>query len=349
MASESGFPTISTVLDGIDDDVGCPLYSEKVKDLVKKVLPGHLFSQEMPLEAAQDRLQALLPMLTYSTCSQLSSNISFCIISKHRHNSFKFFTEMIAHWLIPGKRLNVVMIYAADFRFPDLGSAIYTVCEVIVRLENREDVKQIQQNLPIIESEICLGMSSEYYARRILEIKGLSADSKTATIQEYIAYLMNRRPKDFDYEILAEMQHVLVMCRDDFKAARSCQHLSRIICVHYLFRKSLQESVRKAPEKRHLSLKLFKAILKLPTGQKKVLGLLVGINFLRDKEVFEKRHLLNAIQNYVPDAQAVEDSFFANRRGSEHICTLYLELEKGNGEDFTSEEVNTLRRELPST
>ena len=64
--------------------------------------------------------------------------------------------------------------------------------------------------------------------------------------------------------------------------------------------------------------------------------------------MFDKTHLLKAIQNYIPSAQAVENSFFANRRGSEHICTLYLELEKINGDEFTGNEIRMLRQELPN-
>lgn len=347
MQDDQFFPRISTVFDSVEVN-GLPsqsFYPLIVQNLVKKIFPSSFFSSSQKKEDMIEKLHAILPIVSSTPCVQAPANISFFVVSEFRLNSFKFFFEMISHWLIPGKRLNVVMIYAADFRLTELNSTVYTVCEVAIHVDHDNDIEQIRRNWPIIEAEVRLGMSSAYYARRILEIKGLSADAKTAMIQEYIAYLMSRKPKEFDYDVLTEMQHVLVMCRDDFKAARSCQHLSRIISIHYLFRKSLQEAIKKAPEKRHLSLKLFKA--RISNGEKTVLGILVGVNFLKDKEIFEKRHLLAAIQNYIPEAQAVENSFFANRRGSEHICTLYLELEKGGEGEFTTDEINILRRELP--
>lgn len=254
---------------------------------------------------------------------------------------------MIAHWLIPGRRLNMVLINAADFRLTDLGTGIYTVCEAMIHIEDPLELETVQRNLPIIEAEIRMGVESSYYARRILEIKGLSADAKTALIQEYIAYLIKRKPENFDYDLLTEMQHVLVMCSDEFKAARDCRHLSRIISYHYLFRRSLREAVELLPQKRHLSLKLFKTTLHLINEEKKILSIIVGVNFIRDKEIFEQKHLLNAIRHFIPSVKAIDNSFFANRRGAEHICTLYLELEKEDGKDFTAEEIFILRRELP--
>ena len=95
------------------------------------------------------------------------------------------------------------------------------------------EFEEIQRNFPIIETEIGLGIHSEFYAQRILEIKGLSTDDKTALIQGFIAFLVKRFPYHYDTDVFTEMQHVLVTCRDDFKAARKPRHLSRIISIQY--------------------------------------------------------------------------------------------------------------------
>ena len=65
-----------------------------------------------------------------------------------------------------------------------------------------------------------------------------------------------------------------------------------------------------------------------------MLALLVGVNFLTDKEVFDKTHLVKAIQNYLPHIQAVENSSFSSRKESIPIGTLYLEIEKTMGDAF---------------
>jgi len=328
------------------------LYTEALKNILENILPKDFFEftthEPASLTKTKKSLNELLPLLTSCAWSDKPLKMSFFVLSKYRSNAFRFFFEMISHWLIPGKRLNVLLIYAADFNFPEFGSTIYTVCEVMIQLQNVEEYELIQRNLPIIETEVRLGMQSSFYSRRILEVKGLSADEKTALIQEHIAGLAERLPNEFDKDVLTEMQHVLVMCRDEFKAARDCRLLSRIISVHYLFRKNLREAVKQSPTYRHLSLKLIKSSITVTTGKKKVLGMLVGINFLKDKEVFEQKHLINAIRAYIPRVLAVENSFFANRRGIEPICTYYLEIEKENGEEFTSKEINLLRQELPS-
>lgn len=342
---------IKTMFDCATDEISAnSSYSEVIRQTLAKILPAHLFVPETEnkdfLDDQRRQFFELLPLFKNTDCAAVNKNISFFILSKYRPNAFKFFFEMISHWLVPGKRLNVVLVYAVDFQLPDFGEDIYTLCEIMVHVDSLVELKELQNNLPILQTEVRLGIDSTYYARRILEIKGLSSDAKTAMIQEYVTYLVGRLPLHFDYDVLTEMQHVLVICRDEFKAAREFKHLSRIISVHYLFRKSLHDLVKDYPNKRHISIKLFKALLHLPEGNKTVLAMLVGINFLRENEVFEERHLLSSIQNCIPLAKAVEGSFFANRRGQEKICTIYLEIEKSNGEEFTKDEMRILRREL---
>jgi hypothetical protein len=346
------FPRIVTLFDQPgSENANNNLYKEVIINTLKKILPEniHLLATDPDMLADQrEEFLSLLPLLTATPCEKTPANVSFFLISKFRPNAFKFFFEMISHWLVPGKRLNVLLFYAVDFNIPDFCKDSFTLCEVMIHVDNMSDLEILQGNLPIIETEVRLGMQSTYYAQRILEIKGVAGDAKTAMIQECISNLLLRMPKVFENDLLTEMQHVLVICRDEFKAARDCRHLSRIISVHYLFRKSLRESVKTTPSKRHLSLKIFRATIHSSSDNKAVIGVNVGLNFLGDKEVFEERQLLSAIQNYIPNAKAVENSFFANKRGTESICTMYLEIEKVNGEEFSGEEIRLLRRELPT-
>jgi hypothetical protein len=305
---------------------------------------------EDPVNAAElrDAYLSHLPLVTATKCLELPGTMSFFALTLERSNAFKFFYEMINSWLIPGRRLNVILTHSVDFRLPALGDEVYILCEMMVRVENERQLEQILDNLPAIETEIEMGLASSYYAKRILEIKGFSADEKTAAIQEDIAYLIDHFPNDFDQDALTEMQHVLLICREEFKAVRECRHLSRIIGIHYFFRRRLLEAVKNAPEKRHLSLKLFRARLKLEEGHKNVIGVLVGVNFFKDREIFDKVHLITAIQSYIPTARPIENSFFANRHGSESVCTFYIEMEKNDNEAFTAKEIKLLREQLPN-
>ena len=104
-------------------------------------------------------------------------------------------------------------------------------------MTDHTEFEEIQRNFPIIGTEIALGIHSEFYSHSIMDIKGLSADDKTALIQDFIAFLVKRFPTYYDRDVFTEMQHVLVTWRDDFKATRNARHLSRIISIQYLFEK----------------------------------------------------------------------------------------------------------------
>ncbi len=356
--SKQGFPYEITLYDPaelhpLNQGNQGEYYTAIVRNILEKVLPSACMSSKVedPDEKLDQRelFHDLLPLVTWSKFDTIPFNLSFFMVCKLRHSAFKFFYEMLSSWLVPGKPANVVLFLAIDFRIPDLSDVVYTACELMLRVEDEQHFKTLRRNLPIIETELRLGTASLYHASRILEIKGLSADVKTAMIQEHIVSLIHRRPDDFDYDIFTEMQHFLVMCKHDFKATREYRHMARMISVLYLFRKALSQTVDLSPEKRYLHLKFMKTRLHLPSGKiKDVLGVLVGMNFLRDNELFEERHLLKAIQNYLPGVEGVVGSFFFNKGKSDRIFTMYLEIEKPKGGNFSLVEIKRLKQELPS-
>jgi len=341
-------PSIKVDLDSL---AASNYYSNMIQKKLCDVLPPHFFkvyeNQGITRELIE-YFQSLFPLTYCKTCKDAPAKMSFIIVYNNRMNAFKFCYEMISRWLLPSKRMDVSLMYTVDFTLPELGNRVYTLCEVVFCIDNRKELDAIQRNLPMIESEISRGVVSSYYARRILEIKGLSCDEKTAMVQDHIVQMMARRPDDFTYDVFTEMQHMLISCRDDFKSAREVKHLSRIVCAQYFFRKSLRSTIKQHPDKRHLYLKLFKAQIRLEKGEKPVLGLIVAVNFLRDKEIIEETHLIKAIRNYIPLAASVPHSFIFSRRGNEPLCVLYLEIMKATEEDFSKEEMDMLRSELAS-
>ena len=335
------------------DSINNQYYHDIILRILKKILPLEFFEEKETKEATRLHQRLLLkqsiPLVTCSDARTFPGNISFYALSKYCPDSFKFFFEMISRWLIPGRRLNVVLLYATDFLLPELNDDVYTICEIMIWVENIADFEEIQQHFPIISADIALGVQSAFYAQRILEVKGVAADEKVALIQGLIAFLVKRFPHVYDRDVFIEMQHVLVMCREEFKAARLARHLSRIIGIQYLFRKALIEAIKKNPQRRYLSLKIFRAAIQtLEVKRKPVLAVLVGINLLRDQETFGEKHLLKAINDYIPTAKAIEKSFLFNKLGSDNIYILYLEIEKNNGTDFTEIEIRKLRSELPT-
>ena len=237
-------------------------------------------------------------------------NLSIFLLCRHRINGVKFFYEMISRWLMPGKRPNISSFFATDFKLPEISSEVFTMSEIVITLESGADLELIRHQLPILESEIRLGLMSVYHANRILEIKGLSADEKTSLIQERIASLLERRPKDFDHDIFAQMQHFLIMCSEEFKAVREYAHMSRIIYVFYLFIKTLRDQIEKHSGQRFIHVKLSKTYLHLPFGLKKVVGIFVALNFLNDTELFEERHLVRVLTSHFARFVADRRFFF---------------------------------------
>ena len=182
MVQEGYIPKISTPFECAEENLNGPFYCQKIYNILKKIVPRDIFlcpeSDEDFREDQRERFQALLPLVNYTLCDRLPANLSFYVVYKYRSNAFKFFFEMISRWLVPGKRLNIVMVYAADFKLPEIGDDLYTLCEVILHVESQEDLDEIKRNLPVMETEARLGVESNYHARRILEIRGIGVDEK---------------------------------------------------------------------------------------------------------------------------------------------------------------------------
>ncbi len=347
------FENVTTLFESSEkEEVSC-YYREVVLKTLKKILPIEFFEVQATDEETylykKEILGRLLPLSKSSQKPEsFPGKISFFSLSKSRPQCFKFFFEMISRWLSPERKLNVILVYSTDFRLRAKNEEIYTLCEVMIIVNDPIEYQEIERNFSILQSEIEAGMLSEFYAQRILEIKGLTADDKTAIIQEYIALLVKRFPKIYEIDVFTEMQHVLVSCRDVFKQERQARHLCRIISIFYLFRKLLREFIKKNSQKRYLQLKLFRTVLQKQTGLKNTVGVLVGINFLREQESFGEKNILKAIQHFIPSAVIVEDSFFIHKINSENICLAYLEVSKKDNHAFTSFELKKLRKELPS-
>jgi hypothetical protein len=346
MSLVSGLMRIVPIIDIEGECAGVHLYTNSIKNLLRRFLAEEQLFDEYQQEH-MDELFIRLPLIRPSTGDVESSQLSVLLLCRQRPHAGKFFYEMLSRWLIPGKRLDFSLFFAADFRLPDRGDEVYTIAEIVFVAEDYREVKAMLKNFPLIDLEIRLGIASSYHASRILEIKGLSVDEKTVAIQELIASLIRRRPQDFDYDLFSQMQHFFVTCHDGFKAQRECKQMCRIIYVFYLFRKAVRSFVERFPKKRHLSFKLLNTRLHLPFGVKRVLSIFVGVNFLKENELFEENHLVSALRNYIPDVKAVSGSFVLSRSREDKIHTIYLEVEKEDGTPFSLEEVKRLRRGLP--
>lgn len=322
-------------------------YREGAQDLIRKLVPSDLLEEggvDLPHQRA--RFADLLPLISWSDLTRAPCALSVLLLCKYRLNACNFFYDMVSRWLLPQKRVNVELFFASDVRLPHLSDDLLCVAEIVVHLKSAADVEEVRRNSQAIETEIRLGVVSNYHARRILEFKGLSTDGKTAMIQEKIGSLIQSHSKDFDQGIFSQMQHFLVCVRDDFKNLRDYHHISRIISNLHSLRKFIKQNVQVYPSKRHVIFKFLKTKLTHAAQKERpVLGVLAAFNFLREHEVFETSHLISAIQKNLSGIKLVDGSAFVERE--EATQTLYLEIEKQDGSDFSMEEIQLLKVSLP--
>ncbi|MDE3046448.1 MAG: hypothetical protein KGJ02_07380 [Verrucomicrobiota bacterium] len=337
-----------------DFEFGCPFieaeyYRDGAQDLIQKLVPADLLEPSAIAPALQRaRFADMLPLIRWSDLSKAPCSLSVLLLCKYRLNACNFFYDMICRWLLPQRRVNVELFFASDVRLPHLSDDLLSVAEVVVYLKSAQDAEEVRRNFHAIETEIRLGVVSNYHARRILEFKGLSTDGKTAMIQEKIGSLIQSHSKDFDQGIFSQMQQFLVNCPDDFKTLRDYHHISRIISNLHSLRKLLKQNADALPTKRHVLAKFLKTRLHVPREKDKpVLGVLAGLNFLREHEVFETGHLIAAIRQQLPLARLVEGSSFVDPAREASLQALYLEIEKSDGTDFSLDEVQLLRNVLP--
>ncbi|OGN56937.1 MAG: hypothetical protein A3D96_06295 [Chlamydiae bacterium RIFCSPHIGHO2_12_FULL_44_59] len=324
-------------------------YREGAQDLIRRLIPGDLLEEDRGLLLASQRARFadMLPLIQSSELSRSPCALSVLLLTKYRLNACNFFYDMISRWLLPQKRVNVELFFASDVRLPHLTDDLLSVAEIVVYLKSAADVEAVRRNLHAIETEIRLGVVSNYHARRILEFKGLSNDGKTAMIQEKIGSLIQSHSKDYDRGIFSQMQHFLVSVQEGFKTSRDYHHISRIISNLHSLRKFVEQNARVYPNKRHVIFKFLKTKITPKGGSEKaVLGILAGINFLKEHEVFETAHLISAIQKGFPQVKLVEGSQFVDK-GEQAVQTLYMEVAKPDGTDFSLDEVQKLKVTLP--
>jgi hypothetical protein len=337
-------------------EFGCPFieaeyYRDGAQDLIQKIVPEELlFAKGFGLSAERARFADMLPLIRWSELTKAPCSLSVVLLCKYRQNASQFFHEMVSRWLLPNRRVNVELFFTSDVRLPHLSEELLSVAEIVIQLKSVQEVEEARRNISAIETEIRLGIVSHYHARRILEFKGLSADGKTAMIQEKIGSLIQGHSKEYDPGIFSQMQNFLVNSDEAFKKVRDYHHISRLISNLYSVRKVLLQNMEALNGKRHVQVKFLKTRIKVSERSgldKPVLGILVGMNCLAEHEVFEEEHLLAAVRSFVPQAEMVEGSSFAEKAKGEPLQALYLEVEKKSGFDFTQEEVQALRAHLP--
>jgi hypothetical protein len=298
----------------------------------------------------------------------------------------RFFNDIMSRWLIPGKAQTIYCAPSMNFRFIDYPEWGYFIQQIVIEVGNDHDLLLIKNNFPRLAEEARLTILAVKHARSVITYSHLTIEQKSSVIQDNIKSLMARPLKEFDssifdqmhqfvmkvyserkmnelseilrplihqapnvfeIDVFKEVQHFVLLFREKFTAIRTLRHTSRLIAFQYLFRKILKNETLLKPEERHIVVKILPTKLHLQKGFKSVLGVVIGMSVLRDNEIFEQKHALEALQHILPQAICVKDSYVADRQELDKIRLFYVEFEKGSGLPFTAAEIKDLKKRLP--
>ncbi len=302
----------------------------------------------------------------------------------------RYLCDTFSRWLIPGKFLNISSVHSLSFSFIALPETRFFFQQMLVDVHSDDDLLIVKNNSEALRNEVRLNILAVKHARQVVATKKLSSEEKKAIIEENISSVIDRstkdidhknafdqmhnvflhltaedritqikeqflpmfeqRPKAFDRDIYNDIKHFVMLVGEKFMAHHDLRYVSRLISYQYLFRKTLKHMLSGAPDKRHLSFKLLKTQLAVPTENKKaksVLGIIGGINVLRENELFEERHIVQAIRHCLPHIRKIEGSFILDRRSHDPVRIFYIEIEKKDGSIFTTQEMRELQNNLP--
>lgn len=329
-------PRISTALKA---------HTEQMESIVHKVL------KECKLSYRDDPsfwqiFRQHIPIVHWEPCECAPGGVMVYLLCQalNNYDLSHFFGEMISRWLVPGKLATILSTKHLTFRFQDVPDESYFISEIFALVDDERAFGAIQKNMNALAQEIALGAVSAHHARHILVTKALTQEHKTTLIHKTIVELSTRKFKPIGPEVFFEMHHFLLASDDEFKRIRDVRHMCRIICYHNWFRRQLRRT--KDTDQRQIMVKPLHATLKFQFGEKRVLGLVLAMSFIKEYEQFEARHIVSACQRLIPGITVVPRSYFTYQNPSDPIQSFYLEIEKRDGQELTAKEVALLRQGL---
>lgn len=281
------------------------------------------------LEKVASQKEESFPRITVSPFDSNRLTLSFFLLTHDQAGLGTFFYEMVMRSL-PGK---VSLFFLA----PIQGNLV--AAELELTFSHLSEWERIKGQVEMVRQELLVAMHSPYHARRLLELKGMSVEEKRIRVQERVAKIIARFPDRFDYDFFSLVQHYFVRANQEYFRFHEVQQIGDNLSGLYLIKKKLMGAMEEEPERRHLFVKVKKRRLHHPLGNRQVLGISVGLNFLREHEVFTDKHLLSAIQSLAPGASHFEESAYVYADPEYPLRLLYVEID--------SEKQALLQRELP--
>ncbi|MBJ7449046.1 MAG: peptide ABC transporter substrate-binding protein [Parachlamydiales bacterium] len=195
--------------------------------------------------------------------------------------------------------------------------------------------------------EVRQGLKSPYLMTGLLTSKELTIEEKSLWIHHKLTSVCDKWPKFFNEMLLSKLHLFLIISGKEFRQIREVNHMCRIICAFDHHQQVLQKEIAEHGKTRRIRLKLALTQLHYSFGSKKVLGLIIALSFAKGYELFEERHILNALRRFIPHVIAIPQSFLCLQESHDGICEYYLEVEKKDETAFTLLEIQNLKKMLP--
>lgn len=218
--------------------------------------------------------------------------------------------------------------------------------DLFFSVENYSELKNIEENLSSFWQQVKNGWEKKYFPT-YFQPKLLFPPNKWDKIQSFSQIISKRFLSIFEEDFFRLQEIFLLSIRQGFEKKRDAQHLFKITCVLFFFKKKLHAHYSAFPLRREVMTKIFPARIYYPFGIGKVMTIMVGLNHIEEYEHFTQRHLLTAIRRILPHTEYNKDSLYIYNL-EPGFSIYYLEIEKRDRQIFTLEERKKIAKLLPS-
>lgn len=333
------------------------------------------------------QLLASLPCVTWDASKPFGIVSLTCLApAQNTHGLGRFICDHSSRWLLPGKQLALVHVNSLAFSLIESPDCNLFFHQLLIRVDDPLEMDIVLGNIELFSKQLKLNILTVIHARSVVMQKRLTFEEKKIIIQENLATLLGKslkeidrsafdhthrfiikmiseekvehfkeafhslirlKPQVFDRDLFNELQDRISNFSDEFIACRDIRHLTRMISYEHLFKKNIIYAISNQPDQRHLSFKLFQTSMMNASDHRTHLAVILAVNFLKENEVFEEKHLFKALQACNPAIIKVKDSFFENKL-DKFAKTLYMEIEKKDGLKFSSAELGMIKKNFPS-
>lgn len=226
----------------------------------------------------------------------------------------RFVFDMLSNAFLQTRRLDFASFETFSVSYPSKKK--FVAMRVFFDFLSVSEIREIQGQLKIFIKELSFGAASYYQGLQILELKGSQFEEKILFLQTEVKKLIQRFPRQFDYDIYPLMKQILLALPESYKKERSQKAMLRSLMMFYRLRGLAKKFHREKKEGRFVAVD---AALIGGGGKAPVLSICLSISLSASKEVLEKKQVLQLVGK--------AQNFFDFTDLETGIRQFYLEIE----------------------